>query len=130
VWLPVPQYEGFYEVSDDGEVRSVGRKVKCYGGFRTIKGKVLKPSLSDDGYHVVSISRGDHKQETVHVHRIVLLAFVGPCPEGMETRHDDGSRTNNRLSNICWGTPEENWIDRKRHGRVGWPRYGEASCIV
>jgi HNH endonuclease len=50
------------------------------------------------------------------VHRLVLEAFVGPCPEGMECRHLDGNRTNNRLDNLAWGTRIENHEDMKRHG--------------
>ena len=56
------------------------------------------------------------KQRLINVHRLVLLAFVGPCPPGMECRHLDGCRTNNVLTNICWGTKEENHEDRRRHG--------------
>jgi hypothetical protein len=51
------------------------------------------------------------------VHHLVLEAFVGPRPEGMECRHLDGDATNNNLSNLVWGTPKENAADKKRHGR-------------
>jgi hypothetical protein len=50
------------------------------------------------------------------VHRLVLEAFVGPCPEGKECAHDNGVRTDNRLSNLAWKTKLENGADRKRHG--------------
>ena len=50
------------------------------------------------------------------VHRLVLLAFVGPCPPGMETRHLDRDPRNNRLDNLLWGTPKKNAKDKKRHG--------------
>lgn len=52
------------------------------------------------------------------VHRLVLEAFGGPCPDGMECRHLDGVRTNNAASNLCWGTRQDNADDRKRHGRA------------
>lgn len=52
------------------------------------------------------------------VHRLVLEAFVGPCPDGMECRHLDGNPTNNKLENLCWGTHEENWQDQLAHGKV------------
>ncbi|QZE10566.1 hypothetical protein SEA_SCOOBYDOOBYDOO_251 [Mycobacterium phage ScoobyDoobyDoo] len=50
------------------------------------------------------------------VHRLVLEAFVGPCPPGMETRHLDDDPSNNRLSNLCWGTRLENTMDRVQNG--------------
>lgn len=130
MFVPVPGYEGIYEVSDEGEVRSLARRVPCSGGTKLLKERILKPSLTDDGYHVVTLYKnGSH--ETLRVHRIVLLAFVGPCPQGMETCHGDGSRTVNRLANLKWGTPEDNWIDRKRHGRIGrTPRKETPSCFM
>lgn len=64
----------------------------------------------------VSLSR-DGKQTTFLVHRLVLEAFVGPCPEGMEACHDpDPDPTNNRLDNLRWDTPKANGQDRIRHG--------------
>ncbi len=50
------------------------------------------------------------------MHRLVLEAFVGPCPEGMQCRHLDGNRSNNHIDNLAWGTPKENCADRGRHG--------------
>lgn len=52
------------------------------------------------------------------VHRLVLEAFIGPCPHGHECRHLDGNPGNNRLDNLAWGTPTENGEDKFRHGRV------------
>lgn len=51
-----------------------------------------------------------------YVHQLVLLAFIGPCPNGMECCHNDGIKTNNDLSNLRWGTPKENGEDKIRHG--------------
>jgi len=52
-------------------------------------------------------------------HRLVLLAFLGPCPEGMEACHKDGNPTHNVPNNLYWGTKEQNWEDRRRHGHDG-----------
>lgn len=57
---------------------------------------------------------GDRRPRVVH--RLMLLAFVGPCPPGYEARHLDANRSNNTLSNVVWGTKEENAADRIRHG--------------
>jgi hypothetical protein len=71
----------------------------------------LKWTETDDGYFVVSVCG-----VPVKVHRLVLTAFVGPCPIGMEGCHRDGDKANNRLSNLRWGTPKSNSEDRVRHG--------------
>lgn len=68
-----------------------------------------------DGHESITLSDG-HVEVYEYVHRFVLEAFVGPCPPGLECRHLDGDRGNNRLSNLCWGTTQENAEDRVRHG--------------
>lgn len=102
VWKPVVGYEGRYEVSN-------------LGGIKSARGPVT-PFLVQ-GYlkvNVYSGSGGARKQ--VPVHRLVALAFIGPQPEGMQVLHGDGVSTNNLLSNLSWGTPRANQADRVRHG--------------
>lgn len=112
-WLPVPGWEGLYEVSDLGRVRSLPRrgthKNRLYGG------KLLKPSVNAYGYYVVGLCR-DRTMLLRFVHRLVLSAFAGPCPDGMEARHGPGGSLDNRLANLCWGTPSDNQMDRVRDG--------------
>lgn len=95
-WLPVPGSEG-YEVSDQGRVRNA----------RT--GRLLA-GHSDRGYRRVNLGAA----RRARVHELVLLAFVGPRPEGL---HGDGDRANNALANLRWGTRAENCADTVRHGR-------------
>lgn len=74
-------------------------------------------------YYVATLSDGRGGRACRFVHRLVLEAFVGPCPPGMQCRHLDGNSLNNRLSNLCWGTPKENLDDAVRHrGGVPWSR--------
>ena len=61
---------------------------------------------------------GDRVRSTFRVHRLVLEAFVGPCPAGLECRHLDTDPLNNRLENLVWGTREENHADRLVMGRT------------
>lgn len=116
-WRPVPGYESFYEVSDLGRVRGVTRKVYSGGGrMRTQVGRVLRPGIINTRYLVVALRDG-FATKSLTVHRLVLLAFVGPCPPGMEVRHLDGDRTNARLDNLAYDTHSENLRDIARHGR-------------
>lgn len=119
-WLPVPGYEGFYEVSDRGGVRSVDRAITRKGRKASDRvrraGGVLNCPQDQDGYPRASLSR-DNRRCRFYVHVLVLEAFVGPRPEGMECLHGDGDPSNNRLCNLHWDTPSENQLDRVRHGR-------------
>lgn len=111
-WLPIPGYEGAYEVSDLGRVRSLDR-ISAQG--RPIKGRVLSQMTGSSGYQQVNLHR-DRKQATHHVHRLVLLAFVGPGGEDMQGRHLNGDRSDNTLANLAWGTQLENMQDQREHG--------------
>jgi len=71
----------------------------------------LKPTKGNHGYYTVNLGGG-----VKSVHRLVLETFVGPCPEGKETRHLNSNKADNRLENLCWGTRSENQLDAVRHG--------------
>ena len=75
----------------------------------------LRLAPTSKGYRAVELSHKGNRA-WFYVHRLVLTVFRGPCPEGMETRHVNGVKTDNRLVNIVWGTPEENEADKVRHG--------------
>jgi hypothetical protein len=78
--------------------------------------KQLAVTPDKDGYRIVSCWKAGENPKALRVHRLVLEAFIGPCPPGMECRHKDGDNTNNKLNNLCWGTPKENASDRRLHG--------------
>lgn len=109
---PIPGFPDYY-VGDDGRLWSDAR------GRR----RELKQANHSAGYRVVGLRRiGERKHggkvTVLFVHRLVLEAFVGPCPEGMECRHLDGDRANNRRTNLAWGSPSENDEDRRQHGTM------------
>ena len=106
-WLPVPGYEGFYEVSDLGNVWSTPRP-------RT-PGGLMKPVAGPNGYRQVTLTMGG-KQKRVRIHRLVMLVFEGPCPEGMEVRHLDGNVANNRRDNLAYSDHRTNMHDKRVHG--------------
>lgn len=113
LWMPALGFEGSYEVSDHGRIRSLDRMITDSRGREYgRKGKILSPPTLPNGYVHCMLSKGVRK----YVHRLVLEAFVGPCPDGMEACHGDGVRTNNALRNLRWDTRSENHRDKVRHG--------------
>lgn len=111
-WRPIGGFEGYYEVSSDGQVRSAMRRKGSKGG-------VLKAGTTKAGYKLVSLWR-DGRGLSCNVHRLVAAAFLGPCPPGMEVRHMDGDPANNVATNLRYGTSSENNLDITRHGRNYW----------
>jgi hypothetical protein len=111
-WLPIPFWPD-YDVSNIGRVRSW--RGHGFNKRRASVPLIRKPCKAGKGYLVVSPGR---KFKPEYVHRLVMFIFVGPCPEGHECRHLDGDRTNNRLTNLEWGTPEQNGEDKVLHGTM------------
>jgi hypothetical protein len=89
-----------YIVSVDGDI------------YRKSTMRQLKPEVCANGYLMVRFGRDGGKQA---VHRTVLESFVGICPDGMQACHNNGDRSDNRLSNLRWDTPKNNQADRKKH---------------
>lgn len=119
-WLPVVGYEGLYEVSDQGKVRALARVIAPSDGRRPYvrPAQMRKIQIDPYGYCKVSLSK-DRKIEFAFVHRLVLEAFVGPRPDGMEVCHNDAVKTDNRPSNLRWDTHSENGRDHyRKHGGV------------
>ena len=92
-----------YSVSDQGRVRN------------DETGRVLKPRQGSHGRLQVELYR-EGACKSYLTHRLVLQAFVGPCPDSMEACHNDGNHQNNRLGNLRWDTKKNNAADRLKHG--------------
>jgi hypothetical protein len=121
VWKPIPGWAGFYEVSDGGDVRSVDRNFEVLAPgrarhLRYLRGRLLAATESPNGYSLVVLSRPRCAAVHRYIHRLVLLAFQGPCPEGMEVCHNNGIRADNRLENLRYDTRAANARDRVAHG--------------
>jgi HNH endonuclease/NUMOD4 motif-containing protein len=114
-WLPVPGYEGWYEASDQGDVRSLDRAEQWGQYTRRRRGRLLKANPNPAGYLQVGLCK-DGGQANVAVHRVVAAAFLGPRPAEHEVRHLNGQKTDNRAENLAWGTAKENAADRQAHG--------------
>lgn len=105
-WLPIRGYEGLYEVSDKGNVRSIDRKVICRNGtIKLIKGKIRKICQYPNGYCFVTVSKGSIIKGKL-VHRLVMEAFKESSE--LEVNHKDGDKMNNKLENLEYVTHSEN----------------------
>lgn len=111
-WLAVPGYEGSYEVSCRGRVRSLDRRDSR--GHRR-RGKLLTPGAAEGAHPTVALCVNGIARSH-HVHRLVLLAFVGPRPEDMQACHWNDDPTDNRIENLRWDTPSANSLDSVRNG--------------
>lgn len=120
IWAPIAGFEGLYEVSSEGRVRSLprlssGRSKIGNPVVRSLGGRVLAAHPAGKGYLSVCLSK-DGNVTQVYVHRCVALAFLGHIPHGMEVCHRDGLKTNNRVSNLRYDTPVGNNADKRLHG--------------
>lgn len=120
IWKPVAGHDG-YEVSNLGRVRSLDRIIKRRasraqpnGAMVHLKGKPISPGVSSSGHLLVMLGRGAPRL----IHRLVLEAFIGPCPDGMEALHFDDVKSHNHLGNLRWGTRSENLKDMYRNKRI------------
>ena len=103
-WRDAIGFEGFYKISN-------------YGRILTVKSNTIKKLTIDkhDGRPYCCLW-ANNKQAQVRPHKLVLEAFVGKRPIGMECCHNDGNPQNNHLSNLRWDTAKNNQADRVRHG--------------
>lgn len=118
-WRPVVRWEKYYEVSDQGRVRSLPRTYRHGRNYKTVTtkpGRLLTLRFDEQGRPKMLL-KGDGRQEQLRVCRMVLEAFVGPCPDGLEACHyPDRNVANNWLTNLRWDTRSENNRDQVRHG--------------
>ena len=131
LWKPVKNYEGLYEISDAGTVRSKDRKIDTkirHVSQRIIKGKELKPNLKKNGYFTVDLCKNG-KITTTLVHRLVAEAFI-PNPHNRKyVNHIDSDRTNNKAANLEWVTSSENRVHGIQYGDVVFRQTKAVFCV-
>jgi len=129
VWKSLARLPG-YEFSDRGRVQSYWKVINegRRGGavWRLVaRPRIRHPSPDKDGYLILGARDVDGILRKYRVHRLILEAFVGPCPDGLEGCHRDGCFAHNWLGNLYWGTHGQNVRDTIRHGRHNktklWP---------
>lgn len=127
IWKDIEGYEGLYEVSSYGRVRSLQRTRKgSYGSIRIVYEKILNHKIDKDGYHTVSLSK-EGKMKYIRVHRLVAQAFI-PNPDNLpQVNHRDEDKSNNCVENLEWcdakynsnyGTAKERMLNTKLNNGI------------
>lgn len=122
IWKDIDGYEGIYQVSNIGRVKSLDRikphnTAKC--GYIEIKGKMLKPMETYKGYLCVDLRDGfKNVRKTIPIHRLVAFAFINnPKPEEYnQVNHIDGNKKNNKIENLEWCNNSMNQLHAYKNG--------------
>ena len=118
IWKDVVGYEGYYQVSNMGNVRSVDRYVPHKNfGQKFCKGGLMATHITNSGYVSVNLCK-NNRYKSYDIHRLVALAFIGFCGSKMEVNHKDENKQNNAVENLEWVTREQNeayGTKRERH---------------
>ena len=124
IWLPVVGYEGLYEISSHGRLKTIRPRGGCNGGsIPRSKDGILRPGKNTCGYLQATLFDLNSARKRIHIAELVLTAFVGARPEGHQAGHKNAIRDDNRKENLEWQTPQQNMDQRTDDGHT---RFGEA----
>jgi|SRR5690554_810142 len=111
IWKDIPGFEGYYQASSLGRIKSVKRSVERRNnhknGIWVYKSKIIKPRLSTWGYYQVSLYT-EHGRNQPFVHRIIAFTFIENPRNKPQVNHKNGIKTDNRIENLEWCTHSEN----------------------
>ena len=131
IWKDIPGWQDFYQASNRGHIRSINRTVKTSRreSLTKFKGKVLNACKIKNGYLMVSLTAPSRQLKHAYVHDLVLVAFKGPKPKSREACHNNGDKTDNKISNLRYDTRSANAQDRNKHGTIiSWKGEGVPSA--
>lgn len=117
IWKAIEGFEGYYEISNLGRLKSLDRVVKCRTRSKMIAGKIMNPTPNKNGYLCVDL-RKNGKRHGSRINRLVAIAFI-PNPNDLpEVNHMDGNKKNNIASNLEWATGSQNTRHAVRYGFI------------
>lgn len=121
IWKDVVGYEGYYQVSNLGNVKSVDRVIYSdklhIGTKRELKGKLLKPYINKHGYLALALTKNGN-EKLMRVHRLVTEAFIDNPNNYDQVNHIDGDKTNNKVENLEWCNNQYNVIHAYENGLI------------
>lgn len=128
IWKDIPEYEGLYQASNLGRVKGLRRDVPtCYGKNKTVSERICKPTLHNNGYVSVLLSK-DGVKKMISVHRLVAEAFL-PNPDNLpQVNHKDENKQNNAVVNLEWCTASHNINYGTRNQKVANKRSRKVKC--
>lgn len=109
VWKSIPNYEGLYEVSSLGKVKSLPRKICNHKGCHISKEKILRPGINSRDYLSIVLFKNNSKK-SLNVHQLVAMAFLNhtPCGHNLVVDHINKNKIDNRLENLQLITNRKN----------------------
>jgi hypothetical protein len=115
-WKSIPGWDGFYNISDQGQIKSLARTlIRSNGVPMRVRERILRQGQDTSGYQQIALRRlGEATSYKVHI--LVALTFIGPRPPGMEVMHLDSVKSHNYVSNLAYGTRSENLLMCVDHG--------------
>lgn len=128
IWKDVVGYEGFYEVSNYGRIKSLSKKAKNKNGYRITKEKIMKNVLKNNGYSAITLYK-NKKSKTYLIHRLVAQAFINNPHDYPCINHKDENKLNNRIDNLEWCTPKYNnnyGLHNEKMKKTKQKKYGKA----
>lgn len=131
IWKDIESYEGLYQISETGIVRSLDHEVyqkSKHGSLmkRLYKGKIITPRIGKFGYLYLGLSKNGNKK-SFKIHRLVAKAFVDGFEEDLQVNHKDGNKLNNHKDNLEWVTVQENLKHSRDTGLKPLNAFGENS---
>jgi hypothetical protein len=127
IWKDIPEYEGFYQVSNIGNIKSLDRYVEVNrkgGLFYTKKeGRTILPNIDRYGYKKLNLYHNKYNRKTFTVHRLVAIAFI-PNPENYDQiNHIDGDKLNNHVDNLEWCNAKQNHTHAVKNGLIDFSKF-------
>ena len=107
IWGDIPNYEGLYQASNSGRIKSLDKIVNDNGGKLLVKGRILKPSIDDKGYLQIVLTKNG-KRKSYKIHRLIALTFISNPNKLLEVNHKNEIKLDNRVENLEWCTHKYN----------------------
>jgi len=108
IWKEIPEYNGFYQISNLGRVKSISRKMWNGFGYFYSKTKMLKPAIGSHGYYTVNLYNKSKQHCSYLIHRLIAKAFISNTQNKPYINHINNIRIDNRIKNLEWVTQKEN----------------------